>query len=291
MKCNQCGEEIADDSVFCEFCGKKAKKSKTKSKKWLWIGAAGIGFCVVIICILVVLNINRWRIIYDNSIASWPPCHVGNDTFHILQDGYYQKLVLIKGKFPISLKDWGSTDGKIFSCEGEHSGLAAFALLNHDGRVVFVTNYIRSGLQDSAIYTSTCEEGLYMYSDENHIFGYDVDRVCGKDEEEVKMLFPSGLGQPVKIGNKWRYVEILGSYMLKDEFDDAYPFCHGRARVRKNDRWFYINYEGKEVRSKYRYQSCGDYHYDAEEGIVAEAVLRDNRHVLINFDGNIIKSL
>lgn len=28
MKCNQCGEEISNDSVFCEFCGMQQVKKK-----------------------------------------------------------------------------------------------------------------------------------------------------------------------------------------------------------------------------------------------------------------------
>lgn len=29
MKCSKCGNEIANDSVFCEFCGTKVENSKT----------------------------------------------------------------------------------------------------------------------------------------------------------------------------------------------------------------------------------------------------------------------
>ena len=34
MKCSNCGKEIANDSLFCEYCGAKIQKSR---KKTLWI--------------------------------------------------------------------------------------------------------------------------------------------------------------------------------------------------------------------------------------------------------------
>jgi len=30
MKCPNCGKEITDDSLFCEFCGAKVKKATKK---------------------------------------------------------------------------------------------------------------------------------------------------------------------------------------------------------------------------------------------------------------------
>lgn len=43
MKCPNCGKEIANESLFCEFCGAKVKKA---TKKWVpWV--AGILACIV----------------------------------------------------------------------------------------------------------------------------------------------------------------------------------------------------------------------------------------------------
>lgn len=35
MKCPKCGKEIADDSVFCENCGKKINMSNSKKMRWI----------------------------------------------------------------------------------------------------------------------------------------------------------------------------------------------------------------------------------------------------------------
>jgi uncharacterized membrane protein YvbJ len=46
MKCPNCGKEIANDSLFCEFCGTKVTKEKAnKKKKW------GV---VLALCILII---------------------------------------------------------------------------------------------------------------------------------------------------------------------------------------------------------------------------------------------
>lgn len=51
MKCKNCGAEITDDSVFCEFCGKKT--TKKNFKPFLWVG--GI-VAVIAIALIIVLS-------------------------------------------------------------------------------------------------------------------------------------------------------------------------------------------------------------------------------------------
>ena len=46
MRCPRCGEEIANDSVYCEFCGRKIKKSGSKK---LWLSVCVVSALVVII--------------------------------------------------------------------------------------------------------------------------------------------------------------------------------------------------------------------------------------------------
>lgn len=49
MKCPKCGNEIANDSLFCEYCGNPIKKSR---KKIMWIALAVIFFSLIIIVVL-----------------------------------------------------------------------------------------------------------------------------------------------------------------------------------------------------------------------------------------------
>lgn len=39
MKCNHCGEEIDNDSVFCSFCGKKVSDNTNSSVINMVLGA------------------------------------------------------------------------------------------------------------------------------------------------------------------------------------------------------------------------------------------------------------
>lgn len=50
MKCPNCGKEIVNDSIYCEFCG--AQISKKRSKKSLWITLIVV-FCVLISGIII----------------------------------------------------------------------------------------------------------------------------------------------------------------------------------------------------------------------------------------------
>lgn len=46
MKCPNCGKEIAEDSMFCEFCGTKIESKKSKIVWWI------IGFVVLLFILL-----------------------------------------------------------------------------------------------------------------------------------------------------------------------------------------------------------------------------------------------
>ena len=50
MKCPNCGKEIANDSLFCEFCGTKVKKTTNKWLLWL-IGILAI-VCIAVVTVL-----------------------------------------------------------------------------------------------------------------------------------------------------------------------------------------------------------------------------------------------
>lgn len=53
MKCKHCGEEIANDSVFCEFCGTKVINEENKQASgWLKFGSFMIPVLGLIIYII-----------------------------------------------------------------------------------------------------------------------------------------------------------------------------------------------------------------------------------------------
>lgn len=63
MKCPNCGKEIAEDSKFCEFCGKKIQSmGDNKKKTILWVSLA-LTFFIILFIALVVGN----RIYYNSD--------------------------------------------------------------------------------------------------------------------------------------------------------------------------------------------------------------------------------
>ena len=302
MKCERCDKEIDDDSVFCENCGAKVKKKAT----WKWWIIGGVVITGLVIGILAIHYFSKTNY-EDTRIATWPPCcEEGKGTYSILQKGKRLFLVRIENEFPFRLRKVGDIYGKILACEGEHSGMGAFAFLGDNGRITFVTDYDERGNLINGLNAIGSE---ILYSDENHIYGVTADNICGEGRENVKTIFPNGYGQPVKQTNgKWRYLNIGETFMFEDEFDDAYPFCYGKARVCKDGRWYYIDgnnhklvihndYDGQVA---YKILEGEDFHYDDnKQKVVAKMLLKRYSHpkdigndywALVDDTGKIVES-
>ena len=62
MKCSNCGKDIANDSIFCEYCGAKVKQNeshlslKRLRRKWLWASILAIPLLVVMFMYFYVDN-------------------------------------------------------------------------------------------------------------------------------------------------------------------------------------------------------------------------------------------
>jgi hypothetical protein len=67
MICSKCGKEINDESIICNFCGKKIKRGKPffKNKRLLFI----IGGCLLFILISVAVIL--FLIIPGNTLAAF----------------------------------------------------------------------------------------------------------------------------------------------------------------------------------------------------------------------------
>ena len=56
MNCPNCGKEIADDSIFCEFCGEKVKKGLASSK---WIANKIYLTCFILLGLLSIIGLGN----------------------------------------------------------------------------------------------------------------------------------------------------------------------------------------------------------------------------------------
>lgn len=284
MKCKHCNSVISDDSVFCENCGAKVEK-KSILKCWIIGGVVVIG---LVVGILAIVSEYRWADISQREKDHWPPCTWGKGTWFSLQDGDKQSLIRVKLKFPIWIEQIADVNGKIYGCQGANSGLKAFALLDKEGRITFVT--------DNGEYTKGFLHigGAAIWcSDENHIYGVMRDDCCGEYNQSVQLIFPYGYGQPVRTESGWRYIDLEGRFIFEDEFDDAYPFCYGKARVCKNGRWYYIDGNNHELdihndydkNVTYKVLEGEDFHYDDNKQKVV-AKMRLKRYIHPKVIGN-----
>ena len=71
----------------------------------------------------------------------------------------------------------------------------------------------------------------------------------------ITVVFSISLGQaekppklfPVRVKDKWGFIDPTGKLVIKPQFDDADQFSEGLASVRQGTRWFYINLRGQKV--------------------------------------------
>jgi hypothetical protein len=84
-----------------------------------------------------------------------------------------------------------------------------------------------------------------------------------------------------KDDDKYGYIDTLGNWIIKPQFDDATIFSEGFAAVYKNDSCFYINKEGQQVTTNY-FEEAENY----KNGV---AVAKNgNQYFLINRSGQYI---
>lgn len=109
MKCLYCGEEIDNDSVYCEFCGKKQERDK-QAQGGSFLKRYGlkivIGTLAVIVILLVAFILNR-------SSEDTPPKDVLERRVHILMDKA-NKAMENGRNYDIDYHEWRLMDAYMF---------------------------------------------------------------------------------------------------------------------------------------------------------------------------------
>jgi hypothetical protein len=60
MKCPNCGKEIANDSVFCEYCGAKVETSMPSAPRLNWLKWVGVVCFAIGIVLALKCMLNTW---------------------------------------------------------------------------------------------------------------------------------------------------------------------------------------------------------------------------------------
>jgi tetratricopeptide (TPR) repeat protein len=94
------------------------------------------------------------------------------------------------------------------------------------------------------------------------------DKVAEIDREiaagSIGSAIPKANGIPEKIktpGGKWSFRDSQGKLITTEQFDDAWDFKDGYARVRKNGKWGYLDVKGN-FAIKPQYDYCWDFSGD-----------------------------
>lgn len=80
MKCPNCGEEIAKDSVYCNSCGMRVAKKKS----WLWLLWASLLLLLIAIALIFFWNNNRPKDVGDRK-----EMNIKGDVIRLLEKSYY----------------------------------------------------------------------------------------------------------------------------------------------------------------------------------------------------------
>ncbi|MCF8361925.1 MAG: WG repeat-containing protein [Prolixibacteraceae bacterium] len=64
---------------------------------------------------------------------------------------------------------------------------------------------------------------------------------------------------PFSDGEKWGFKDNNKNIFLNAKYDDAYAFSEGLAAVKINDKWGYINHDGKEIIPPVKYEKAGSF--------------------------------
>lgn len=277
MKCNHCGAEIPDDSLFCEQCGKKveaANKPKKLNKKLvIGIAAAAVAVAAVLAVLLwpkqdnepeeevaVSDNPNRYPIFDENG-----KCGFIDSTGNVAIPPQYDELGLFsEGLAHVTVngaKGFIDTTGNLiiephFSwAAGFYEGLAAVQL-SPDGKIGYINKRGEMVIPTQFDYASYFSDGLAL---------------IGKIEE---------------FGMVYGYINKSGETVIAPQYSYAGIFNEGLAAVYVDGKCGFIDSTGKMVVPP-QYSVASDFH----EGLAAvKAASDDGKYGYIDKTGNLVIS-
>jgi hypothetical protein len=102
--------------------------------------------------------------------------------------------------------------------------------------------------QIDTFYNNKLRDKIHLINKETelnlfNIYGYKNDDGEVIIEPRFRDALPFGDNglAPVKVMNKWTFINLKGEFMIKPQFDDVTVFSEGFAGVKKDEKWSLIN--------------------------------------------------
>lgn len=102
--------------------------------------------------------------------------------------------------------------------------------------------------QIDTFYNNKSRDKIHLINKETElnlfkIYGYKNDDGEVIIEPRFRDALPFGDNglAPVKVMNKWTFINLKGEFMIQPQFDDVTVFSEGFAGIKKEDKWSFIN--------------------------------------------------
>ncbi|KAK2618119.1 WG repeat-containing protein [Leptospira interrogans] len=92
----------------------------------------------------------------------------------------------------------------------------------------------------------------------------------------------SGDLAPVKMGNKWGFIDYTGTFVIPLQFEDAHSFSEGLAAVKVGGKWGYVDKTGK-IAIRLRFNDADSFSED-----LAVVEIKGEEYGYINKSGKIV---
>lgn len=261
MKCNHCGAEIADDSTFCESCGKKIENKQSSSKKKKTVLTAGIVSGAIAAIIAIV-----WLLVPKNNVLAY-------EELYPIQDqngkwGYIDEYgsIVISPQFDYAAP-FSEKLAMIF--QNDKSGY-----IDRNGQQVIYPQFENAGDFHEG-FAGVMVNGKFGFIDEN-------GKIVIIPQFDNIHNFHEGLAA-VRINEKWGYIDQTGNMVVTPRYDQAGDFYEGLAGMETNNKYGYIDKKGNTVIAPI-YFAAGEFH----DGLAPVKYTEGAKVVYINKKGEVV---
>ncbi len=161
------------------------------------------------------------------------------------RDGYYG-LMNEAGELTIPMvhRDLGNvSEGRLAFYEPQ---LGLYGLMDVNGNIMAEPQYVELMTYSEGLLAFMTEDGKWGFLDKNLKVAIPAtfNGVYFFKGDPTRKAFQEGLANVQLENSRWSFINKKGEVVIRGDFIYADPFRQGRARVFKDNKWYYINKSG-----------------------------------------------